>query len=78
MFKEYLRLVWLDEMSEDESYQKDESYRKFLARVRAILWVWFVSTPFIIGTYLGNFARPVSLSLLAFGFCSHNNVDSFA
>jgi membrane protein implicated in regulation of membrane protease activity len=53
-------------MSENESFKKDESYKKFLARVRAILWVWFVSTPFIIGTYLGNFARPVSLSLLAF------------
>ena len=53
-------------MSEDESFKKDGSYKKFLARVRAILWVWFVSTPFIIGTYLGNFARSVSLSLLAF------------
>ena len=53
-------------MSEDGSFKKDESYKKFLARVRAILWVWFVSTPFIIVTYLGNFARPVSLSLLAF------------
>ena len=53
-------------MSEDESFKKDGSYKKFLARVRAILWVWFVSTPFIIGTYLGDFARPVSLSLFAF------------
>ena len=65
MFKEYLRLVWLDEMSEDESYQKDESYEKFLARVRTIFFVCLFSTPVIIITYI-NYATPISLSILAF------------
>ena len=65
MFKEYLRLVWLDEMSEDESYQKDESYKKFLARVRTIFFVCLFSTPVIIITYI-NDATPISLSILAF------------
>ena len=52
-------------MSEDESFKKDESYKKFLARVRAILWVWFFSTPTIIITYIKD-ATPISLSILAF------------
>ena len=65
MFKEYLRLVWLDEMSEDESYQKDESYKKFLARTRTIFFVCLFSTPVIIITYI-NDATPISLSILAF------------
>ncbi len=65
MFKEYLRLVWLDEMSEDESYQKDESYKKFLARTRTIFFVCLFSTPAIIVTYI-NDATPISLSILAF------------
>ena len=65
MFKEYLRLVWLDEMSEDESYQKDESYEKFLARVRTIFFVCLFSTPVIIITYIKD-ATPISLSILAF------------
>ena len=52
-------------MSEDESFKKDESYKKFLARVRAILWVWFFSTPTVIITYIKD-ATPISLSILAF------------
>ena len=52
-------------MSEDESFKKDESYKKNLARVRAILWVWFFSTPTIIITYIKD-ATPISLSILAF------------
>lgn len=52
-------------MSEDESFKKDESRKKFLARVRAILWVWFFSTPTIIITYIKD-ATPISLSILAF------------
>ena len=34
-------------MSEDESFKKDGSYKKFLARVRAILWVWFCGGHFV-------------------------------
>ncbi len=52
-------------MSEDESFKKDESYKKNLARVRAILWVWFFSTPTVIITYIKD-ATPISLSILAF------------
>ena len=52
-------------MSEDESFKKDESYKKYLARVRAILWVWFFSTPTVIITYIKD-ATPISLSILAF------------
>ena len=52
-------------MSEDESYQKDESYKKFLARVRTIFFVCVFSTPVIILTYI-NDATPISLSILAF------------
>ena len=52
-------------MSEDESYQKDESYKKFLARVRTIFFVCLFSTPVIIITYI-NDATPISLSILAF------------
>ena len=61
MFKEYLRLVWLDEMSEDESYQKDESYKKFLARTRTIFFVClFTFFRFIVISFLFFF---VSISL---------------
>ena len=52
-------------MSEDEGYQKDESYKKFLARVRTILWDWFFSTPTIIVTYVWNKTQ-IRLSILAF------------
>ena len=52
-------------MSEDESYQKDESYKKFLARTRTIFFVCLFSTPVIIVTYI-NDATPISLSILAF------------
>ena len=52
-------------MSEDESYQKDESYKKFLARVRTIFFVCLFSTPVIIITYIKD-ATPISLSILAF------------
>lgn len=51
-------------MSGDESYQKDESYKKLLARVRAILWVWFFSTPTSILTYI-MFDTTISLTILA-------------
>ena len=44
---------------------EDESYKKFLARIRAILWVWFFSTPTIIFTYIVD-EIPISLSILAF------------
>ena len=53
------------EMSEDESYQEDESYKKFLARTRTIFFVCLFSTPVIIITYI-NDATPISLSILAF------------
>ena len=52
-------------MSEDENYQKDESYKKFLARTRTIFFVCLFSTPVIIITYI-NDATPISLSILAF------------
>ena len=52
-------------MSEDESYQEDESYKKFLARTRTIFFVCLFSTPVIIVTYI-NDATPISLSILAF------------
>ena len=52
-------------MSEDENYQNDESYKKFLARVRTIFFVCLFSTPVIIITYI-NDATPISLSILAF------------
>ena len=53
------------EMSEDENYQKDESYKKFFARTRTIFFVCLFSTPVIIITYI-NDATPISLSILAF------------
>ena len=52
-------------MSEDENYQNDESYKKFLARVRTIFFVCLFSTPVIIITYIKD-ATPISLSILAF------------
>ena len=52
-------------MSEDENYQKDESYKKFFARTRTIFFVCLFSTPVIIVTYI-NDATPISLSILAF------------
>ena len=44
---------------------EDESYKRFLARVRAILWVWFVSTPTLFITYIWG-ETTISLSILAF------------
>ena len=44
---------------------EDESYKRFLARVRAILWVWFFSTPTVIITYIWD-ETTISLSILAF------------
>ena len=44
---------------------EDESYKKFLARVRTIFFVCLFSTPVIIITYI-NDATPISLSILAF------------
>ena len=44
---------------------EDESYKRFLAIVRAILWVWFVSTPTVFITYIWG-ETTISLSILAF------------
>ena len=44
---------------------EDESYKRFLARVRAILWVWFFSPPTVIITYIWD-ETTISLSILAF------------